>query len=99
MICDPKEAGPELRRFFTLRRAHWPFTMVNTPVRLALGGHLSQVYGYTTDPKKPEQVNVSVAQNLRVGDGKVTNMSAGNARGRSFHDGSMDARPARSIGG
>ena len=40
MICDPKEASPELRAFFTLRRAHWPFTQVNTRVRLALGGDL-----------------------------------------------------------
>ena len=93
LICDPKEAGPELRRFFTLRRAHWPFTMVNTPYAWHWEATYPQVYGYTTDPKTPEQVNVSVAQNLRVGDGKVTNMSAGNARGRSFHDGSMDRSP------
>jgi len=93
LICDPKEAGPELRRFFTLRRAHWPFTMVNTPYAWHWETIFPQVYGYTTDPRKPEQVNVSVAQNLRVGDGQVTNMSAGDARGRSFHDGSLDRSP------
>jgi hypothetical protein len=27
-----------------------------------------------------------VAQNLRAADGRVTNMSFGDARGRSFHD-------------
>ena len=32
---------PSSEQFFTLRRAHWPFTMVNTPQRLALGGDLS----------------------------------------------------------
>ncbi len=90
LICDPRDANPELRRFFTLRRAHWPFTMVNTPYAWHWEATFPQVYGYTTDPRKPEQVNVSVAQNLRVGDGLVTNMSAGNARGRSFHDGSLD---------
>jgi hypothetical protein len=30
LICDPRQASPELREFFTLRRAHWPFSMVNT---------------------------------------------------------------------
>jgi hypothetical protein len=35
-------------------------------------------------------VNVAVAQNLRVSDGKVTNMSERNGRGRSFHDGKLE---------
>lgn len=93
MICDPKEASEELRRVFTLRRAHWPFTQVDTPHAWHWEATFPQHYGYTTDPAKPEQVNVSVAQNLRVGDGRVTNMSAGDARGRSFHDGSLDRSP------
>jgi hypothetical protein len=93
LICDPKEAGPELRRFFTLRRAHWPFTQVDTPYAWHWEATYPQHYGYTTDSKEPEQVNVSVAQNLRAGDGWVTNMSAGDARGRSFHDGAMDRSP------
>lgn len=90
LICDPAEASDELRQFFTLRRAHWPFTMVDTPYAWHWEAAYPQPYGYTDDPKKPEQVNVSVAQNLRQNDGKVTFMSFGDARGRSFHDGKQD---------
>ncbi|MCS6777989.1 MAG: hypothetical protein RMJ43_10270 [Chloroherpetonaceae bacterium] len=93
MICDPEQATPELRRFFTLRRAHWPFTMVNTPYAWHWEATYPQPYGYTEDPGRPEQVNVSVAQNLRISDGRVTNMSSGEARGRSFHDGRVDRAP------
>jgi hypothetical protein len=93
LLCDPEEASPELRAFFTLRRAHWPFTQVNTHHAWHWEAAYPQVYGYDDDPKVPEQVNVSVAQNLRRSDGKVTNMSDGNARGRSFHDGNVDRRP------
>ncbi len=93
MICDPKQADPELRRFFTLRRAHWPFTMVNTPYAWHWEAAYPQPYGYTDDPNVPEQVNVSVAQNLRRRDGKVTNMSSGEARGRSFHEGRVETAP------
>lgn len=90
LICDPEQAAPELRTFFTLRRAHWPFTLTNTPYAWHWEATYPQPYGYTDDAQKPEQVNVSVAQNLRREDGKVTNMSAGDARGRSFHDGRME---------
>ena len=90
LICDPQQATPELRQFFTLRRAHWPFTMVNTPYAWHWEATYPQPYGFTDDPSQPEQVNVSVAQNLRQSDGKVTNMSSGEARGRSFHDGKME---------
>lgn len=93
MICDPAEASPELKEFFTLRRAHWPFTMVNTEKAWHWEAACPQPYGYVDDPKKPEQVNVSVAQNLRRSDGKVTNMSEGDARGRSFHRGAVDKSP------
>ncbi len=93
LLCDPAEASPEIRAFFTLRRAHWPFAQVNTPFAWHWEAAYPQVYGYTDDPKVPEQINVSVAQNLRRSDGKVTNMSNGNARGRSFHNGAMDTRP------
>ncbi|MEN6452037.1 MAG: hypothetical protein ABFC96_16225 [Thermoguttaceae bacterium] len=93
MICDPEQADPELRRFFTLRRAHWPHTMVNAPYAWHWESTYPQPYGYTDDAKKPEQVNVSVAQNLRQTDGAVTLMSNGDARGRSFHDGRQDAAP------
>jgi hypothetical protein len=93
MICDPAEASPELTAFFTLRRAHWPFTLTNTPYAWHWEATYPQAYGYTDDPEKPEQVNVSVAQNLRAKDGKVTNMSSGEARGRSFHQGRQNITP------
>ena len=93
MICSPAEANPKLQEFFTLRRAHWPFTMVNTEKAWHWEAAYPQPYGYVDDPEKPEQVNVSVAQNLRRSDGKVTNMSEGNARGRSFHNGAFDKTP------
>jgi hypothetical protein len=93
LICDPAAASPELQQFFTLRRAHWPFTMVDTEKAWHWEAAYPQPYGYLDDPKKPEQVNVSVAQNLRRSDGKVTNMSEGNARGRSFHRGAVDEAP------
>jgi len=94
LICDPEQAAPELRAFFTLRRAHWPFTLTNTPYAWHWEATYPQPYGYTDDPQQPEQVNVSVAQNLRQQDGKVTNMSSGDARGRNFHDGRMESAPA-----
>ena len=90
MICDPAAATDELREFFTLRRAHWPFTLTNTPLAWHWEAAYPQPYGYVDDPNSPEQVNVAVAQNLRQKDGKVTNMSSGDARGRSFHDGDED---------
>ncbi len=93
LICDPEEASPKLRELFTLRRAHWPFTMVNTAKAWHWEATYPQPYGYVEDPNVPEQVNVSVAQNLRAKDGKVTNMSFGDARGRSFHDGEQDRGP------
>ena len=93
LICDPAEASPEVRAFFTLRKAHWPFTMVDTPYAWHWEATYPQPYGYTTDPQVPEMVNVSVAQNLRVRDGKVTNMSNGDGRGRGFHGGRMDHSP------
>lgn len=93
LLCDPAEARPEWRDFFTLRRAHWPFTMTNTPYAWHWEATYPQPYGFTDDPARPEQVNVSVAQNLRQEDGQVTNMSDGNARGRSFHRGRLDPTP------
>ena len=95
LICDPAAVTPELREFFTLRAAHWPFTLVNTPYAWHWEATYPQPYGYTDDPSQPEQVNVSVAQNLRAKDGKVTNMSSGDARGRSFHDGRQDSSAGR----
>jgi len=91
MVCDPAQATPELRDFFTLRRAHWPFTLTNTPYAWHWEATYPQPYGYAEDPQRPEQLTVSVAQNLRQSDGKVTNMSSGEARGRSFHQGKAEA--------
>lgn len=93
MICDPGEANGELKSFFTLRAAHWPFTLVNTKDAWHWETTYPQNYGYTDDPNRPEEINVSVAQNLRADDGKVTNMSEGFARGRSFHDGEQHIAP------
>ncbi|MBI1390031.1 MAG: hypothetical protein GC154_16440 [bacterium] len=93
MICDPAEADDEVKNFFTLRKAHWPFTQVNTPYAWHWEAIYPQVYGYTEDENIPEQVNVSVAQNLRQSDGAVSPMSHGDARGRSFHRKSLDTRP------
>ncbi len=87
LICDPKEAGPELKKFFTLRAAHWPFTLVNTKNAWHWEATYPQPYGFTDDPQKAEQVNVSVAQNLSAKHGSVANMNSGLARGRSFHSG------------
>lgn len=93
MLCDPAEADGDLKNFFTLRRAHWPFTMTNTPNAWHWEATYPQPYGYTDDPKKPEQVNVSVAQNLSAFTGQVANMNSGQARGRSFHDGQQNIAP------
>jgi len=67
--------------------------LVNTPYAWHWEATYPQVYGYTDDPRQAEQVNVSVAQNLRVSDGRAVNMSSGTARGRSFHDGKLDRTP------
>jgi len=93
LICDPQEADAGLKKFFTLRRAHWPFTLTNTPYAWHWEATYPQPYGFTDDPEKPEQVNVSVAQNLSAYDGRVKNMSSGEARGRSFHDGAQHIAP------
>jgi hypothetical protein len=94
LVCDPAQAGPEVKRFFTLRRPHWPFAMVNTPYAWHWEATYPQPYGFTDDPARAEQVNVSVAQNLRVADGQATCMSRGDGRGRGFHDGRQDPSPA-----
>ena len=93
LVCDPKEASPELKKFFTLRAAHWPFTLVNTRNAWHWEATYPQPYGFTDDPKKAEQVNVSVAQNLSAKDGSVANMNSGLARGRSFHNGQQHIAP------
>ena len=59
MICDPQKAGAELRQFFTLRRAHWPFTLTNTPYAWHWEATYPQPYGYTQDPTKPKGASSS----------------------------------------
>jgi hypothetical protein len=93
MICDPGAADPELKRFFTLRAAHWPFTLTNTPDAWHWEAIYPQVYGYVDNPANAEEINVSVAQNLNADNGRVENMSSGHARGRSFHDGRQNIIP------
>ncbi len=84
IICDPNVALPDYKSFFTFRKAHWPTEMRNTENAWHWEATYPQPYGYTSDPKVPEQVNVSVAQNLSAIDGRVANMSSGLARGRGF---------------
>ncbi len=93
LICDPAEATPELREFFTLRRAHWPFTMTNTARAWHWEATFPQPYGYVDDPAQPEQVNVSVAQNLDQESGTPVNMSQGRARGRGYSGGRNHSTP------
>jgi len=93
LLCDPAQASKEVSDFFTLRKAHWPFELVNTHNAWHWEATYPQVYSYDQDPCRPEQVNVSVAQNLHQKTGRVEMMSTGRARGRSFHDGRLDPRP------
>ena len=99
LLCDPAAASAEVRDFFTLRRAHWPFSMVNTDRAWHWEATYPQPYGYVDDPTRPEQVNVSVAQNLRRDTGVPTCMSSGEARGRSFHNGMIETAAGSVNGG
>ena len=94
LLCDPAEASEEIQEFFTLRKAHWPFELVNTHNAWHWEAIYPQVYSYDEDPDRAEQVNVSVGQNLHQEDGRVEFMSTGHARGRSFHRNHVDDRPA-----
>ncbi len=85
LIGDPdKITNATIKSNLTLRKAHWPFTMVNTKNSWHWEATYPQPYSWSESPDKPEQVNVSVAQNLSRATGKVANMSSGEARGRSF---------------
>ncbi|HEX3726943.1 MAG TPA: hypothetical protein VHV08_11900, partial [Pirellulales bacterium] len=99
LICDPQAASSEVRDFFTLRRAHWPFQLINTPSAWHWEATYPQPFGYAEQADAAEQVTVSVAQNLRAADGLVTNMSRLDARGRSFHDKKQDATPGAVLHG
>ena len=93
LICDPAEASDEVKKFFTLRKAHWPYTMETTHNAWHWEGTYPQPYSYDRDRRKPEEVNVSVAQNLSITNGKPADMSSGHARGRSFHNGRQNITP------
>ena len=93
LICDPKKASDEVQQFFTLRKAHWPFSMENTHNAWYWEATYPQPYSYDQNPAQPEQVNVAVAQNLHKTTGKPVNMSQKTARGRSFHDGRQNIAP------
>ena len=93
LLCDPAEASEEVSDFFTLRKAHWPFELVNTHNAWHWEATHPQVYSYDRDSSRPEQINVSVGQNLHQKTGRVEMMSTGKARGRSFHNGHVDDRP------
>jgi hypothetical protein len=93
MLCDPNETDEELKDFFTLRKAHWPFTLVNTQNEWHWEATYPQVYSYDKNPEQPEEINVSVGQNLHWKTGIVEMMSTGNARGRSFHAGRRAQKP------
>lgn len=92
LIGDPEQIENEtIKNALTLRRAHWPFQMVNTEKAWHWEAAYPQPYGWSTDPNHAEQVNVSVAQNLsREPSAVVQNMSSGIARGRSFHNGVVE---------
>lgn len=100
MICDPAEASDALKRAFTLRKAHWPFSLVNTRNEWHWEAAYPQVYSYDRDAGRPEEVNVSVGQNLSAeADAHVTMMNWGDARGRHFHDGALDPDPQAALRG
>ncbi len=92
MIGDPNAiTDPTIKEKLTLRRAHWPFEMVNTQNAWHWEAAYPQPYGWSIDENTPEQVNVSVAQNLsREPKSPVKFMSSGMARGRSFCNGKIE---------
>jgi len=92
MIGDPAQiTDPTIKEKLTLRRAHWPFEMVNTQNAWHWEAAYPQPYGWSIDANTPEQVNVSVAQNLsREPKAPVKFMSSGMARGRSFCNGKIE---------
>jgi hypothetical protein len=92
MLCNPDAASPEVRGYFTLRTAFWPGTppYSNTPYAWHWLGVHPQAYGFTTDPKVAEQINVSPAQNMHWQTGAVELMHTGKARGRGFNEEKQD---------
>lgn len=99
LIGSPKEiTNPDIRKALTLREAWWPFTMKNTQNAWHWEATYPQPYGWSKSEDEPEQVNVSVAQNLSRKDGKVAPMNSGLARGRSFCNGQLNPETATDEG-
>jgi hypothetical protein len=92
MLCNPEAAPAEVKEAFTLRTAFWPGSppYQNTPYAWHWLGVHPQAYGFTSDPKAAEQVNVSPAQNMHWQTGAVELMHTGKARGRGFNNGRQD---------
>jgi hypothetical protein len=92
MLCNPEAAPAEVKEAFTLRTAFWPGTppYSNTPYAWHWLGVHPQAYGFTSDPKTAEQVNVSPAQNMHWQTGATELMHTGKARGRGFNNGRQD---------
>ena len=85
LVADPSQIkNQEILNHLTFRKAHWPTKMVNTQNAWHWEAAYPQPYSWNMDPKIPEQINVSVAQNLNRTTALVENMSSGLARGRSF---------------
>ena len=92
MLCNPEAAPAEVKEAFTLRTAFWPGSppYQNTPRAWHWLGVHPQAYGFTSDPKAAEQVNVSPAQNMHWQTGATELMHTGKARGRGFNNGRQD---------
>jgi hypothetical protein len=92
LLCNPNDARPAVREFFTLRTAFWPGAppYPNTPYAWHWLGVHPQAYGFTNDPKAAEQINVSPAQNMHWQTGATELMHTGKARGRGFNKGKQD---------
>ena len=95
---DPDQIeSEEIKEHLTFRRAHWPNVLSDSQDAWHWEAAYPQPYSWTISPDIPEQVNVSVAQNLHRSDelsgAYVSDMSSGLARGRSYRvggDGPMD---------
>ena len=92
MLCNPNDARPAVREFFTLRTTFWPGTppYPNTPNAWHWLGVHPQAYSFTSDTNVAEQINVSPAQNMHWQTGATELMHTGNARGRGFSEGKQD---------
>ncbi|GDY13660.1 hypothetical protein LBMAG53_25380 [Planctomycetota bacterium] len=83
--ADRSQIAKEMHDKFTFRATIWPVGKNHQGFAWMLGH--PQPYGYDTDPKRPESVSVSAAQNLKIKGGSPGVQSNGDCRGRSFHDG------------